>query len=89
MDFTSLFTDIHVWRQRNYPTETDSLASLGLGEEIGELMRCENKQAIKLRGPGKSGRPKRKKKQATFLSLSLELRFVWIAKNTSNHALQI
>jgi NTP pyrophosphatase (non-canonical NTP hydrolase) len=41
---------IFVWHQLNYPTETRQGALLAVGEELGELMRCQVKQDVAVRG---------------------------------------
>ena len=41
---------IHEWHERNYPGDDAKDALLAVGEELGELMRCQVKQASGIRG---------------------------------------
>jgi hypothetical protein len=50
MNIAKIVQDVHDWHVRNYPTETDSQSLLAIGEEMGELMRAELKQAGNIRG---------------------------------------
>lgn len=50
MDIHQLTIDIHEWHRRNYPSGTAGSALLSIGEELGELMRAELKQAGNIRG---------------------------------------
>lgn len=50
MEMEKLIHELHEWHRRNYPTETDRQCLLALGEELGELMRAELKQAGGIRG---------------------------------------
>ena len=41
---------IHKWHRKNYPNDDAKDALLAVGEELGELMRCQVKQTGKIRG---------------------------------------
>ncbi len=53
--------DIHLWHIQNYPKDDLTSAMLGLGEEIGELMRAELKQSGGIRGTWDEWQTEKKK----------------------------
>lgn len=42
--------DIHAWHRRNFPTDDARDSLLGIGEELGEVMRAQVKQSGGIRG---------------------------------------
>lgn len=42
--------DIHQWHRRNFPTDDARDSLLGVGEELGEVMRAQVKQSGGIRG---------------------------------------
>lgn len=42
--------DIHAWHRRNFPTDDARDSLLGIGEELGEVMRAQVKQSGNIRG---------------------------------------
>ena len=57
----NLQDQIHAWHLRNYPKDDAESALLGIGEELGELMRVELKQTGGIRGDWNDWQTKKRK----------------------------
>jgi len=58
---STIQADIRTWHDANYSQSTPEAALLGIGEELGELMRCELKQSNGIRGTFDSWQEEKKK----------------------------